>query len=172
MTPYLGSAFAAETQLLVFEEGLRRRLTLGASVSLMNDGLVGLEVDVGHTPRVFEGDDPLGLVLSSRVTTYSGNVLLAAPLAVTRESLRPYLVLGLGLMQARSTHAAGLLPVHENLLAMNVGVGATGFLTDRTGLRFDLRHFRGLGAADAIPTRSDASRLSFWRASVGVTLRY
>lgn len=171
-TPFLGSAFAGETQLLVFEEGLERRLTLGASVSRLNDGLFGLEVDVGHTPRFFEGGDPLGLVLSSRVTTFSGSALLAAPLSVTRESLRPYLVLGLGLMQARSSHAAGLLPVNENLLAVNVGVGATGFLTDRTGLRFDLRHFKGLGAAEMPLARGASSRLSFWRFSLGVVVRY
>jgi hypothetical protein len=172
ITPFLGNAFSAQTGLLIFEDGLSRRTTFGASVALLNDGIFGLEAEVGHTPRFFEGNDPLGLVLSSRVTTVSGSVIVAAPLAVTRESLRPYLALGIGLMQARSKHAGGVLPVNEDLLAMNVGVGAIGFLTDRTGLRFDLRHFRGLGAADAPMTRARVSRLSFWRATAGVTLRY
>ena len=172
ITPFLGNAFAAQTGFLIFEEGLSRRLTLGASVALLSDGIFGLEAEVGHTPRFFEGDDPLGLVLSSRVTTVSGNVIVAAPLAMTRESLRPYLALGIGLMQARSKHVAGVLPVDDNLLAVSVGVGATGFLTDRTGLRFDVRHFKGLGVADAPMARVGASRLSFWRATVGVTLRY
>ena len=40
--------------------------------------------------------------MSSRVTTLSGNVMVAAPLAITRESLRPYVVAGLGLTQART----------------------------------------------------------------------
>ena len=172
VTPFLGNAFAVETSFLVFEEGLDRRLTLGASVALLGDGVFGLEAEVGHMPRFFEGDDPLGLVLSSRVTTVSSGVIVTAPLALTRESLRPYLALGIGLMQARSKHVAGVLPVNENLYAVNVGVGATGFLTDRTGLRFDLRHFRGLGAADAPMARAGVSRLSFWRATAGVTLRY
>ncbi len=172
ITPFLGNSFAAQTGFLIFEEGLGRRLTLGTSVALLSDSLFGLEAEIGHTPRFFEGDDPLGLVLSSRVTTVSGSVIVAAPLAVTRESLRPYLALGIGLMQARSKHAAGVLPVDENLLAVNVGVGATGFLTDRTGLRFDLRHFKSLGAADVATTPPGASRLSFWRATAGVTLRY
>ena len=69
------------------------------------------------------------------MTTLSGSVIVAAPLAVTRESLRPYLALGIGLMQARIKHAAGVLPLDEDMLAVNVGVGATGFFTDRTGLR-------------------------------------
>jgi hypothetical protein len=172
ITPFLGNAFGAETRFLVFEEALGRRLTLGTSVAILSGGIFGLEAEAGHTPRFFEGDDPLGLVLSSRVTTLSGSVIVAAPLAMTRESLRPYLVLGMGLMQARIKHVAGVLPVDENIPAVIIGVGATGFFTDRTGLRLDLRHFKGLGAADTLMTRPGASRLSFWRATAGVTLRY
>ena len=96
-------------------------MTLGASVALLGDGILGIEADVGHTPKFFEGDDPLGLVLSSRVTTISGNVLLAAPLALTRESLRPYLVGGLGLLQARSNNAARLFPLEEDRLGADRG---------------------------------------------------
>ena len=172
ITPFLGNSFSAQTGFLIFEEELSRRATFGASVVLLSDGIFGLEAEVAHTPRFFEGNDPLGLVLSSRVTTVSGSAIVAAPLAMTRESLRPYLALGIGLMQARSKHAGGVLPVDEDLLAVNLGVGAIGFLTERTGLRFDLRHFKGLGTADALTARAGASRLSFWRATAGVTLRY
>ena len=123
-------------------------MTLGASVALIGDGILGIEADVAHTPRFFEGDDPLGLVLSSRVTTVSGNVLLAAPLALTRESLRPYLVGGLGLLQARASNAAGLFPLDEDLLGLTVGAGAIGFVSDVTGLRFDVRHIKAVSGAD------------------------
>ena len=171
ITPFLGNAFGAETGFLVFE-GLGRRLTLGTSVAILSGGVFGLEAEIGHTPRFFEGDDPLGLVLSSRVTTVSGSVIVAAPLAMTRESLRPYFVVGIGLMQARIKHVAGVLPLDENIPAVIVGVGATGFFTDRTGLRLDVRHFKGHGAADTLTIRPGAPRLSFWRATAGVTLRY
>lgn len=172
ITPFLGTSFSGEATFLIFEEGAGRRMTLGASVSLLGDGIFGFEAEVAHTPRFFEGNDPLGLVLTSRVTTVSGSVILAAPLALTRESLRPFLVGGLGLMQARSKHAAGLFPIHENLLAVNIGVGAIGFVTERTGLRFDVRHFRAISTTDAPLARAGASRLSFWRATAGLTIRY
>ena len=146
ITPFLGTSFAADTTFLVFEEGAGRKLTLGASVSLLGDGILGLEAEIGHTPRFFEGNDPLGLVLTSRVTTISGSVMVAAPLALTRESLRPYFVGGIGLIQARSKHAAGLFPVARDLLGVNIGVGTIGFVTERTGLRFDIRHFRSASA--------------------------
>lgn len=172
ITPFLGTSFAGETTFLIFEKGAGRKTTLGASVAFLGDGLFGLEADFGHTPGFFEGQDPLGLVLTSRVTTLSGNVILAAPLALTRESLRPYLAMGLGLMQARSKHAAGLFPVDEELLGLSLGGGVIGFVTERTGVRFDLRRIKAVTGADGPFNRPGVSRLSFWRATAGITLRY
>ncbi len=171
VTPFAGGSFAPETTFLVFEEGAGRKFTLGASVLLLSDGLFGVEADVGHTPGFFEGDDPLGLVLTSRVTTLTGSLILAVPLAVTRESLRPYVVGGLGLLQVRSKHAAGLFPVDENLLGVNFGAGAIGLVTARTGLRFDVRHIKAASGADGPLARPGFSRLSFWRATVGLVIR-
>jgi hypothetical protein len=172
ITPFVGGSFAPESTLLIFEEGAGRKFTLGGAVALLTDGVLGLEAEFSHTPRFFEGDDPLGLVLTSRVTSMSGSVVLAVPLAVTRESLRPYVVGGVGLLQARSKHAGGLFPVDQNLLGVNLGAGAIGLLSERTGLRFDLRHIKAARGADDPLARPGVSRLSFWRATVGVVLRY
>lgn len=172
ITPFVGGSFAPETTFLIFEEGAGRKFTLGASAALLTDGFLGIEAEFGHTPRFFEGDDPQGLVLNSRVTTIYGNVILAVPLSITRESLRPYVVAGLGLLQARSTHAAGLFPVDEDLLGVNFGAGAIGMISTRTGLRFDVRHIKAASGADGPLARPGISRLSFWRATVGVVLRY
>jgi hypothetical protein len=172
ITPFVGGSFAPESTLLIFEEGAGRKFTLGGAVALLTDGVLGLEAEFSHTPRFFEGDDPLGLVLTSRVTSMSGSVVLAVPLAVTRESLRPYVVGGVGLLQARSKHAGGLFPVDQNLLGVNLGAGAIGLLSERTGLRFDLRHIKAASGADGPLARPGVSRLSFWRATVGVVLRY
>ena len=171
ITPFAGGSFAPETTLLIPEEGAGRKFTLGGAIVLLSDSLFGIEGEIGHTPGFFQGDDPLGLVLTSRVTTITGNVILAVPLAVTRESLRPYVVAGLGLMQARSKHAAGLFPVDQNFLAVDLGGGAIGFVTDRTGLRFDLRHIKAASGADGPFARPGISRLSFWRATVGIVIR-
>jgi hypothetical protein len=172
ITPFLGTSLAGETTFLVLERGAGARMTLGASVALLTDGIVGIEADVGHTPKFFEGDDPLGLVLSSRVTTFGGNLILAAPLGLTRDSLRPYLLGGLGLMQARSKDLAGVFPVNEDRLGLSVGAGAIGFVTETTGLRFDVRHLKAISGADGLLARPGVSRLSFWRATAGLTIRY
>ena len=112
-------------------------------------------------------------VLSSRVTTVSGSVIVAAPLALTRESLRPYVVGGLGLMQARTENAGRVLPgLKYDLLGLNLGGGAIGMVTPFTGVRFDLRHMKAVSGERGSFAREGHSRLSFWRASVALTVRY
>jgi hypothetical protein len=54
---------------------------------------------------------------------------------------------------------------------MQLGGGATGLLSERAGVRFDLRHIRTLSRTDTI-LGDRATKLSFWRATVGVLLRY
>jgi hypothetical protein len=172
ITPFLGTSFHADTTFLIFEAGADRKLTLGGAVGWLGDGVLGAELDVGHTPGFFQGSDPNGLVLMSRVTTVSGTVVLAAPIALTRESLRPYVVGGLGVIQARSTNAADLFPVDRDLLSLTLGAGAIGMVTQRTGLRFDIRHIKALSGAEGPFERPGASGLRFWRATAGVTFKY
>lgn len=174
ITPFIGAAFAGETTFLLLERGGgTSKVTVGAAVVLLSDGLLGLEGEVGHTPGFFEGDDRAGLIVTSRVTTLSGSVMVAAPVALTRESLRPYLVGGLGLLQARTTLVGRLLPgIEQDLLGLTVGGGAIGMLSERAGLRFDLRHIKAVSGADGPLARAGTSRLSFWRATAGVVVRY
>ena len=173
ITPYIGMGFAGETTFLLLERGAgESKLTFGASAAAVSDGFLGVEADVAHAPGFFQGDDPLGVVQSSRVTTLGGNVMLLAPLAVTRESLRPYLVGGLGLMQARIRDEIDLIPQNYDLLGLTLGAGAVGMLSERTGVRFDLRHLKAIAGGEELVPSEGTSRLSFWRASLGVIVRY
>ncbi len=172
--PQLGAVFGGRTTIVDLDQGAgSKTLTLGGSVTWLSDGIVGLEADLGHTPHFFErGSSSQALILDSTMTTLTGNVVVTVPLAVTRESLRPYVVGGLGLMHASSNDAVRIFSFDSNLLAMNVGGGAIGFVTPFTGVRFDVRHFRNLSPDGTATTTSGATRLSFWRASVGVVIRY
>ena len=174
ITPFIGTAFSGETTLQVISPGkLPRKTTFGISGALLSDGLLGIEAGVSHVPGLFS-EDPLGLLKTSgsRVTTVDGSIILAAPLSVTRDSLRPYLIGGLGLMQARLGDPASIFPIDQDFLSVNVGGGAIGLLSPRTGVRFELRHFKAVSGADGPLAREGLSRLSFWRASVGLTLHY
>ena len=171
--PFYGTAFAGETTFIDLDRGAgQTKTTFGASVALLSGGFLGLEADVGHSPGFFQDDRVAGLVKSSRVTTLSGNLIVAAPLALTRESLRPYVVGGLGLLQARTSDAVRALVLEKNLLGLTVGGGAIGFITPFTGVRFDLRHVKAVSGDRGLSAREGNSRLSFWRASVALAVRY
>lgn len=171
ITPFVGTAFGGDTNFVVLARGVPKKFTFGASVGLLSDRVLGVEFDIAHSPHFFE-PDLARLVTGSHVTTMTGNVIAAVPLAVTQESLRPYLVGGLGLVHASAEDFLGVFSVHDNLLGMSIGGGAIGLVSNRTGVRFEIRQFKSLGREPNPATGSGAARISFWRASAGVVIRY
>jgi hypothetical protein len=170
--PHLGAVFGGDTTLIDLNRGPgSKKFTFGASGVWLSRGVFGVEGDFGHTPRFF-GDRQRSLVLRSAVTTVTGDVIVAVPLAVSRESLRPYFLAGAGWMRARSSDVVGVVSFDSNLWALSLGGGAIGMVTPRSGFRFDVRQFRNLSPDSAASTTSGSTRLSFWRASVGLVLGY
>ena len=171
IVPFVGAKFKGHTSIAIGEPTVsRKRITFGVSTLLLTDNILGVEGDVEQTPQFF-GPGTGQLVTSSLVTTLTGNIILTMPKAITQESLRPYLVSGLGLMHARVSTAAGLLDTKSNLLGLDIGGGAIGMLSPRAGARFELRYFKNL-TNDSGAVTIGGTRLSFWRLSAGVVLRY
>jgi hypothetical protein len=171
LTPFIGLKMGGDTNFVDLDQGAgATKLTLGGSVGLLGDGVLGVEADFGYSPRFFE-TATRGLVFRSAVTTLTGNVILTTPRELTRESLRPYFVGGLGLMRATIDYVAGVFQVDSNLLGLSVGGGAIGAITARTSLRFDVRHFKNISKED-VGVGFGTTRLGFWRLTAGLTLRY
>lgn len=171
-TPFFGSVFGGRTTLLDLDIGAAeaKHWVFGGSAAWLSDRILGVEADFAMVPGFFENESGTGLVLDSRVTTLSGGVIAALPVSVTRESLRPYVTGGLGIMHAGTEDLIGLNE-SSNWLALQIGGGAIGLITDRAGVRFDLRHARAL-SRDMTLRGERTSKLSFWRATIGVTLKY
>lgn len=175
VSPFLGLKFKGSTNDIDYNNlaGARdTKLAIGISGVVLADKGLGLEIEVAHQPRFFEKQTAGELVTRSGVTTLSGNVLLALPLSVTRESLRPYGVVGLGWMHASAGDLIAFTPVNNDFLALSLGGGAIGFVTDVTGLRFDLRYIKSVSSSDTsslLP--GEVATLRFWRATVGVVFR-
>jgi hypothetical protein len=179
-TPFLGGAFGGST---VFHterpegsaESLGTHLIFGGAAGWLSSGFLGVEGDFAYAPRFFERDGQIVLsqiVLSSTVATVSGSVIVATPLRVTGYSLRPYLIGGLGLIHTGIMYTAHIVdPVDDNSLGMNLGAGAIGLLSPRTGVRFELRHFRTLSRDANETTGERDARLSFWRVTIGVIIK-
>jgi Outer membrane protein beta-barrel domain len=173
--PFIGTTFAGSTALPDLDQGASSsQFIFGGSAGLWTSGIFGFEGDFSYAPSYFESDDPFGVITSSNVFTLSGNVVIATPVSITRESLRPYIIGGIGSMHVSIEELGSLLPDllgARNSVAMNFGGGVVGFITPRTGLRFEVRHFRSLEHGEDFLTNESESLLSFWRATVGVVIR-
>jgi hypothetical protein len=162
----------------------QRHWNLGGTVRLVGAGPLGVETVVLYVPGFFQPAEtsplqpqtpPSSPITSSYAFALMGNVVLTTPRTWNEYGLRPFVSGGLGLL--RAVHNDSLLPVRADLLGYNVGGGAVGFLTDRVGLRFDLRYFRhvppGPEKTDDTPlSTGDRVRLHYWTGTVGVVLKY
>jgi Outer membrane protein beta-barrel domain len=170
-TPFIGGAFGGHTSFLNLEQAEgSTQLTFGGSAGWLTAGILGFEGDFSYAPRFFERDNQAGSIVGSNLFTISGSVIVAVPQRVTGYSLRPYVVGGLGLIHSGIDYDDVFPRVDDNSLGLNVGGGAIGFLTPRTGVRFELRHLRTF-EREADLGGEVSARLSFWRATVGVVIR-
>jgi hypothetical protein len=168
--PFIGATFGGSTTLFDLDQAAgESKFTMGVSGAWLGEFL-GVEADLGHTPGFFERKTQ-NLIVGSRVTTLTGNMVLALPKRLAQYSLRPYVVGGAGLMYARSEDAVDVLTVSRTLAALDVGGGVTGFFTNRVGVSWDVRYFRSIGAGDNNGISFGNEQLSFWRAMMAGVVR-
>jgi hypothetical protein len=55
---------------------------------------------------------------------------------------------------------------------MNVGGGVIGPLRHDLSARFEMRYFRSIQGGEVVGMGAERPRVSFWRATAGLTLRY
>lgn len=173
LIPYLGFTFGGGSSLFADLEGGANESAsaVGGSVVLIGQGIVGVEGDLGYVPGFFERGDRELVSSGSFVTNLTGAVLVTLPLSITRESLRPYLLGGGGLVWAEARDITSTFPIESTMPALVMGGGAIGFLSNTVGVRFDLRYIRSLGAGDD-EIAGTGARVRFWRGSVGLVLKY
>jgi hypothetical protein len=171
--PYLGFTFGGGSALFADLEGGagESASAVGGSVALVSQGVFGVEADVGYVPGFFERGDRQLVFPGSFVTSLTGAAIVTLPLSITRESLRPYLVGGGGLIWAEARDITSTFPIQSTMPAIIMGGGAVGFLSNTVGVRFDLRYIRSLGQGDDVIAGTGA-RVRFWRGSVGLVLKY
>ena len=172
MRPFIGATFGGATTFVDPESAIdTTNLSVGVSAVFLGE-VFGTEIDVADAPGFFQSGDK-NLVHSSRVTTICGNVVVAAPHRLTEYAVRPYFVGGAGLMRVRTTTAFSVFDVSAVIPAVDVGVGAVAFLTNKVGASLDVRRFQSVGShtGDSGLSFGD-EHLSFWRASMAIVIRY
>lgn len=173
VAPFVGVTFGAKSAFLTLDPDAlaSKNLIFGGSWAWLSDRILGVEGEAAFAPGFFEAKNRDNLVTASHVTTLFGSAIIAVPTAISREGLRPYVLGGVGLVRARLEDLVGLVQ-SDNSPGLQLGGGAIGFITNRTGVRFDLRHIRSLERTADEFTLERRSKLSFWRATVGVAIRY
>ena len=86
--PFLGITFAGSTTFVDPEQAAGGPNIIFGGSGLLLGQVVGIEADVAFAPGFFDAGD-LDLVTGSRVTTLTGNIVLAMPRRLTEYTLRP-----------------------------------------------------------------------------------
>ncbi|MGE3956968.1 MAG: hypothetical protein AB7H96_09650 [Vicinamibacterales bacterium] len=174
LKPFGGVTFGGDTTFVDLDrQAGKPKFNLGVSGLWLGE-VLGIEGDVATTAGFFSGDSRSlqTLVLRSHVATVTGNVVVAMPRRIAQYGLRPYAVVGLGMMHVGFDDNLNALPFSNWLSAWDVGGGATGFLSDFVGVNWDVRLIRTLRTeGEATGVSVGQEKLSFWRATMGFTFR-
>lgn len=169
-TPMLGTTFFIKTSVVDPDAATDQiHRNYGGSVALLGGGILGAEGLIVWTPGLFTGDK--GLVKRSRSISAMGNLVVTTPRRWTEYSLRPFVSGGFGLINVSKTEVFQVFPFNSNIPAFDIGGGAIGFLSKRTGLRFDLRYYSSLTRSDEGPVAIGRVHIRYMTASVGLVLR-
>jgi hypothetical protein len=157
-TPVFGATFAGSTTLLDLQHGTgKRHVNFGGIVSHFGDGVIGVEGVVIYTRHFFQFDGPVEPgsvappdIAKSYTLSATGNVVLTVPKRLTEYFLRPYVSGGFGVIRAVSidqpspVEEVEVFSVRSTMPGFTIGGGAIGFLSQNTGIRFDVRYHGGL----------------------------
>ncbi|MET0555814.1 MAG: outer membrane beta-barrel protein [Vicinamibacteria bacterium] len=160
LTPYAGAVFSGDTP--------KSHVVYGGSLAFTARTGLGFEVDFGLAPDFFDGDD--FEVPNSNLTTLMGNIMFSG--AVGGNS-RIYGSAGGGLMKSSVDDADDFFDVSRNDFGVNAGAGIIVGVSDKVGIRGDIRYFRNIG--DEEPDNEfdvDFGSFSYWRGTAGIAFTF
>ena len=163
ITPFVGFNFGGDSASCIAVTSCdEHRTNWGVSVG-GSSGVFGGEVDFGYAPQFFGST---GTGDNNAVLTLMSNLMLVIPAG----PVRPYGIVGLGLIRPHAQLNASLADVAQNTLGYDIGGGVNIFLVHSVGIRGDIRHMHTL--QDVTLGVFQNQPLDFWRASAGLTLRF
>jgi hypothetical protein len=181
ITPLLGVTFAGRTTLIDLQGAAEKKhVDFGGAVTLLGAGVIGAETVIVFTPGFFQTDQspltdtPTPELESSRTMAWMANGVLTVPRRWTEYFLRPFVSGGFGMLRASQTQKVDVLSYHAAMAGFNIGGGAIGFLSQRTGVRFDVRYYGSVHGTDQGPIALGGDglvRLHYMTASIGLVIR-
>lgn len=162
ISPFVGFNFGGDSANCASLSNCdEKRTNWGVSIGAAS-GIFGFEEDLGYAPSFFgtaSGGD-------SAVLTLMSNLMLIVPAG----PVRPYAVIGLGLIRPHVKFSASSLSLEQNSLGYDVGGGVNIFFGHTVGVRGDIRHMHTL--QDVTLGVFGTDKLNFLRESAGLTFRF
>lgn len=166
ITPFLGYNFGGDSancaKLTDCEE---KHANFGVSIGTIG-GVFGFEEDIAYAKDFFASAPGL----ENNVFTAMSNLTISIPAG----PVQPYVLGGLGLVRPH----VSLNPLHinseNNALGYDLGGGLNVFFARHVGVRGDIRHFHTLQDVGVFRLNQifTGEKLDYWRANVGLTLRF
>ncbi len=172
--PFAGMKFGGSTSIVDLELAAgKKKLVLGIAALKIDNRVIGFEAEFGNIAGYFGNEElaaerPL-VKPGSYVNDLTGSLVFSLPPGATGGGLRPYAVVGGGLIHAETLDYLEVLQVRRTVPAINLGVGAIGLITPNVGVRFDLRHLRSLSSDP--PLGGVGRSISYSRFTIGLMLR-
>jgi opacity protein-like surface antigen len=167
LTAFVGGNFGGDSGVSLDESiNDTSKLDFGGRLGILAGGVFGGEFEIGYTPN-FYGK---GTVFdSSSVLTMMGNLVLGVPAG----PVRPYAVLGLGLIRRTVDYAQGQGPtsVTDSRAAYDLGGGLNLFVSQHVGINADFRYFRNFSTGNVVLDFSN-DKFNYARGAIGVTFKF
>lgn len=167
VTPFVGFNFGGDSNCASIRNCEDKRTNFGVSLGTMG-AVFGFEAEIALAKDFF-GNVP---GVDNSVFSAMANLLIG----VGAGPVQPYVLVGLGLIRPHTS--LNLAPVIEdfdkNSVGYDMGGGVNIYASRHVGVRGDVRHLRTL---QDVPILGDVSllaneKLDFWRASIGLALRF
>jgi Outer membrane protein beta-barrel domain len=169
--PFFGVNFGGDSGKQFSEAFDTSQFNWGASIAFMGGGVFGFEGDFGFSPDFYGKTDVGG----SNAITATGNLVLGIPFGGQQGfGIRPYGLVGAGLLKSTSDFGTGVVEIDGNDLTWSAGGGVLLFFGTRAGIRFDARYFRTFDDLEilGIPIAQSPGKVDFTRASLGFVFRF
>jgi hypothetical protein len=159
LTPFIGYDFGGDAAgCSGLADCSPSRTSYGVSVGLTGKSF-GFEEDLGYAKNFFGASPGTG----DSVLSAMSNVLFVGGAG----SIQSYFLGGLGLI--RPSVSLNQTSAESTVVGYDLGGGVNAFFTAHVGLRGDVRHFQTLQNVN-VPLAS--GKLGFWRASLGLALKF
>ena len=169
--PFFGVNFGGDSGKEFSEAFDTSQYNWGASIAFMGGGVFGFEGDFGYSPD-FYGKTEIG---GSNAFTATGNLVLGIPFGGQKGfGVRPYGLVGAGLLSSKSNFGIGDSEIDQNNVTWSAGGGVLLFFGSSMCIRADVRYFRTFDDLEilGIPIAESPGKVDFTRGSLGFVLRF